>query len=148
MTPTLQGRWQTRSLLLFLLGVPITMGFGQYYQAHRTALLLLMCVLVFGWVWDILYHGLQQLRWDHDWPALFQFLAGIIEGVSLWLLLQYTSLAQILQIPLPLTSTNGLTFSQFAAHYFSVWLAVFIASHSLMRVAFPRWRYQGGNWLS
>ncbi len=147
MTPTLYGRWQTRSLLLFLLGLPITLAFGQYFRAHRTTLLLLVCVLVLGWFWDILYHGLQQLRWDHDWPALFQLLAGIAEGVTLWLLLQYTSLASSLQIPLASVSSEGLAFSQFAAHYSCVWLAVFLASHSVMRVVFPQWRYQGGRWL-
>lgn len=37
-------------------------------------------VLVLGFVWEFLYHLLQQFRWEKDWPVLFALLVGIPEG--------------------------------------------------------------------
>src|SRR5438034_9934158 len=92
MTPTLLGRWQTRLLLLATIGLLVTLVFGRIYGDFRTPLAVLAYVLLFGFVWDILYNFLQTFRWDHDWPPAFQLLAGIVEGLFLWVLLVWVRL--------------------------------------------------------
>lgn len=49
-----------------------------------------------------------------------------------------------LPIPIP---KEQLDPGMFLLHYSAVWLAVFIASQSLMRIIFVRWRFRGGQWL-
>ena len=140
MTPTLAGRWQSRFLLLGTLGTIISIGFAWLYQSAMP-LILLIVVAMFGLVWDVLYNALQTLRWDHDWPPTFQLIAGIIEGLFVFLLVVVGS-RHALTLPMPLP-----TASQFWLHYAVVWLATFAASQSVMRLIFPRWRFHGGEWI-
>lgn len=136
MTPTLFGRWQTRLLLLGTLGLLVTAVFA-FALRSITPFVLLAVVLFAGFGWDVLYQLLQKLRWDRDWPPNLQLLAGIWEMIFL----------------------AGLTYGlrlfgappawwQFAWHYSAVWLVTFLASQSIMRLFFPRWRYNGGQWVS
>ena len=81
---------------------------------------------MFGLGWDALCTLLQKFRWDRDWPAALQLLAGIWEGVVLWVLYPFDFNWE---------------------HYSLVWLAVFLASQTIMRILFPRWRFFGGRWL-
>lgn len=134
MTPTLSGRWQTRSLLTLLLGLPISIAFATLYSSPLP-IVILWWVLFFGFGWDFIYHQLQQWRWDHDWPPVLQLTAGIAE--ALWLTLLLYGLPFI----------NPPTLLQFIIHYSVVWLAIFFAGQSVMRIIFPRWRFRGGQWL-
>ena len=80
MTPTLFGRIQTRIITLATIGViwtaiigpflprPDGVDLGDMYKALFTALFV---VAVVGIVWELIYHGLQQFRWEKDWPTLF-----------------------------------------------------------------------------
>ena len=138
MTPTLMGRWQTRLFLLILFGVPISIFFGWIYGDFATPLALLGYVIVFGLLWDILYNFVQSFRWDQDWPPAFQLGAGVWEGAFVWLLVALIGLPGV---------SEELTFLQFLLHYGTVWLVTFIASQSLMRLLFPRWRFDGGQWI-
>ena len=133
MTPTIWGRWQTRLFLLTTIGFPITVGFVLLFRTP-IPLLLLAWVFALGIGWDVLYDRLQQRRWDHDWPPTLQLAAGIAEMIVVGILL-YTFIG------------NAPAIWQFLLHYWSVWVATFIASQSLMRLIFPRWRYYGGEWL-
>lgn len=134
MTPTLSGRWQSRLLLLGSIGSLISFGFALLFNSV-TPLILLAVVIFFGLIWDYFYDKIQQRRWDHDWPPTFQLLAGIFEGLFIF------GLIQILPIP-------GLpNVFQFWAHYSTVWIFTFLASQSMMRLFFPRWRFNGGVWL-
>lgn len=135
MTPTLTGRWQTRFFLLSTLGLLITLVFGGFYGNVVGPLMLLVAVLVLGLAWDVVYIALQRLRWNRDWPPAFAFVAGIMEGAALWLLLQ--ALPQI-------SALQEMTFGRFAAHYGAVFLTTFIASLGLLHLLFPRWRFNGG----
>jgi hypothetical protein len=139
MTPTLFGRWQTRILLLGSYGLLVTLFFVWRYEGSYTPLALLGYVIVFGLVWDVLYQWTQRFRWDSDWPPAFQLMAGIIEAAFLWLLIQ------ILGEQLP--GVDPLSFGRFAAHYWSVWTVAFLLSQGPMRIWFPRWRFNGGQWL-
>ncbi|MEB3180763.1 MAG: hypothetical protein VKL59_17305 [Nostocaceae cyanobacterium] len=144
MTPTLFGRWQTRLLLLatvgFLVSLPFAMGIiGS--GANSVYFWILGYVAVFGLGWDVLYNYLQKFRWDRDWPAIFQLMAGIWELIFVACGVKFFG---FLPIPLP---KEQLSLFWLVIHYSVVWLAVFVTSQSLMRVLFPRWRFRGGQWL-
>lgn len=144
MTPTLIGRWQTRLFLFEVVGIPITAGFALLYGS-LTPFALLLYVLFLGiGGWDVFYTGLQRRRWDRDWPPLFAWLAGLGEGVFLWGLI---SLLVARGMGLPGVAA-GLTFGRFALHYLTVFGLSWVASHSLLPILFPRWRFRGGQWLS
>jgi hypothetical protein len=141
MTPTLFGRWQTRLLLLATIGVLVSLPFSMGLigpDASSVYLWILAYVAGFGILWDVLYIYLQRYRWDRDWPAAFQLLAGIWEGFFVYC---GATLIGLPAIP------KELPLNWFAIHYSLVWLAVFIASQSLMRLLFLRWRFRGGQWL-
>lgn len=143
MTPTLFGRWQTRILLLSTIGVFVTLPFslGILAEPSDNYLAILIWIAILGLGWDVLYDRIQKIRWDRDWPASFQLLAGIWEGFFLLFVLNG------LNIALPGVASIPIEVSIFIFHYSLVWLTVFIASQSLMRVFFPRWRFRGGKWL-
>ena len=143
MTPTLAGRWQTRFLLLTLLGMPITAVFATFYRDPRTPFVLLGYVLLLGCGWDVFYDDLQKRRWNHDWPPLFALLAGLWEGFCLWGLL---ALLWTANQTLPGVAM-GLTNGRFAAHYLTVFLITWVAAHSLPLLLFPHWRFHGGQWF-
>ncbi|MGK7891617.1 MAG: hypothetical protein AB4042_19990 [Leptolyngbyaceae cyanobacterium] len=137
MTPTLLGRWQTRLLLSLTVGVLLTVPFA--IVLGSTAFAVLAYVILFGLGWDALYTVLQKKRWDHDWPAVFQLAAGIWEALFF--------LALILTLGLPGINQFAFPVVGFILHYSTVWLGIFLASQVLMRLLFPRWRFQGGRWL-
>lgn len=139
MTPTLQGRWQTRVLLLVGLGVPITAVFAWLYR-NITPFTLLGYMLVLGIGWDAVYYRLQLQRWNHDWPPLFFVLFGAWEGIFLWAILKFCDLAGF-HVP---GIAGELTFGRFAAHYSTVFFITWVALHSLLPILFPRWRFKGG----
>jgi hypothetical protein len=144
MTPTLFGRWQTRLLLLATVGVFVSMPFATGLigsGASSVYFWILGYVAIFGLGWDVLYNYLQKFRWDRDWPAAYQLLAGIWELVFV-----YCGVKLFGFLPIP-QAKDQLSPEVFLLHYSTVWLAVFIVSQSLMRIIFPRWRFRGGQWL-
>lgn len=142
MTPTLLGRWQTRLLLLATVGLLISLPFFLGRIGGKSGpvfFFVLGYVLVFGLGWDLVYNYLQKFRWDSDWPAFFQLLAGVWEGFFLGVLFSV--------LELPGVPHQEFSLGVFCLHYSFVWLGVFVVSQSLMRILFPRWRFKGGEWL-
>jgi hypothetical protein len=142
MTPTLIGRWQTRLLLFATVGVLVSLPFCFGYfgaQPSWVYLWILGYIAVFGIVWDWLYIYLQNFRWDRDWPGIFQLLAGIWEIIFLVLLVKVLGLPGIPQ--------DSLDLKRLILHYSLVWVAIYIASQSLMRILWPHWRFRGGRWF-
>jgi hypothetical protein len=142
MTPTLFGRWQTRLLLLATVGVLVSIPFAIGLIGNAPGIIyfwVLAYVAIFGLGWDVLYDYLQKFRWDRDWPAAYQVFAGIWEFIFIFCGVQIFGFLPIPKgdAPLPVL----------ILHYSLVWLAVFIASQSLMRIIFVRWRFRGGEWL-
>jgi hypothetical protein len=136
-TPTLLGRLQTRIFVVAVIGSLWTLviawalpGVPSASTAYARAYVILLIVGVAGLAWEIVYHGLQQFRWEKDWPALFGLLNGINEGVLVWLLL----LAFDVDVP-------G---SAFLVHFCTTWIVLWIWVNGPMRVPFLRWRYRGG----
>jgi hypothetical protein len=136
-TPTLPGRWQTRLVLLATLGALVAAVFALFNTgAAVTLYLVLLYVALFGLGWDVLYLVLQKLRWDRDWPPLFQLAGGVAEAALLFALLSTTGLPGIRGGTVP--------FGLFCAMYATVWFAIFVATQGPLRAIFPRWRFNGG----
>lgn len=139
MTPTLLGRWQIRCFLLATVGLFLSLLVGLLVKNLFTPLLALFYVLLLGLGWDALYQYIQTLRWDRDWPTSFQVVAGILEGAFLWGLIQTGKLPGV---------AKTLPFLVFLAQYSSIWLLTFILTQGLLRTLWPKWRYQGGQWIT
>lgn len=143
MTPTLSGRLQTRTFLLvfvgfpwlFLIGLVVPRPAGEsqvdVYQVLIDALLL---IIVIGFAWELLYHALQQLRWEKDWPTLYGLLLGIPEGVLVYFLLTNDIPFDYADVPV----------STYVIHFASTWVLVWLAANGPMRAPFIRWRFRGG----
>jgi hypothetical protein len=142
MTPTLLGRWQTRLLLLATVGALITIPFALNLNTI-IPFWILGYIAFFGvFFWDVLYDYIQKKRWDRDWPGFYQLVAGIWEAIFLAILL---SILKNIQFGLP--GVLEFNLGVFIFHYSCVWLGIYIASQSIMRLIFPRWRFRGGQWL-
>ena len=140
MTPTLMGRIQTRIFVIATVGVlwtliiaPFLPGVSKTSVAYGMTFRILLLVLVAGLVWEVVYQGLQQFRWEKDWPALFGLLNGINEGIVVWLL----TVAFDINVP-------G---SAFLVHFTTTWIVLWLFVNGPMRVIFIRWRYRGGRVL-
>jgi hypothetical protein len=139
MTPTLIGRIQTRILLLATVGlawtiivVPILPKFGATIgQVYGATILALIIVALFGIGWELLYHFIQQYRWDKDWPILFGLLVGVPEGIVTLGVLS----AVLVPAPNPIT---------FFLHFFSTWFLVWLTAVGPFRLILLRWRFNGG----
>lgn len=142
MTPTLIGRIQSRIFLLATVGLLWTVivtpilpragaSLGEVYAATLTALLLVALV---GIAWELLYHFIQQYRWEKDWPILFGLLTGIPEGIVTYILIA------LIFDPTP----SGLTFF---LHFFTTWVLVWLVAVGPFRVFLLRWRFRGGRIL-
>jgi len=138
MLPTLLGRIQTRILVLAVVGGLVTLLITQVLPdnpSYHDTFIVLVSVIVLGIGWEFVYHGLQQFRWEKDWPTLFGLLTAINEGVLIWLLLQADLVPGIDTSP---------PWSTFVILFSVVWLAVWIWVNGPMRVPFIRWRFRGG----
>ena len=134
MTPTLLGRWETRLALLATIGLLISLIFAAVFSS-TAFLFVLLYVAVFGVIWDVIYIGLQQLRWDRDWPAIFQVINGVTEGIFLYLVIRIVGLPGV---------PTDLALGLFIAQYGLVWLSIFLFTQGPMRTIFPFWRFHGG----
>lgn len=141
MTPSLLGRIQTRIFVLAVVGslwtlviTPAIPGHLTLQSRYQATFTLLGLVLVVGIGWEVIYHLLQQFRWEKDWPALFSLLNGINEGIVAWLIAS--------NITLP--GHPRLTGTEFLIHFPTVWIVTWVFVNGPMRVPFIRWRFRGG----
>jgi len=147
MTPTLFGRIQTRIFLLFFVGVPLAFilgvllprptpatTLGDMFDVFLAAVLIVAAV---GIVWELIYHALQQLRWEKDWPTLFGLFTAVPEGIVVYSLLNAGIPWDFGSVPL----------KTFLPMFVIVWLAVWMIANGPMQILFLRWRYQGGRIL-
>ena len=99
---------------------------GSYSETLNVTLQALGLILVIGLVlWEPLYHGLQQFRWEKDWPTGLGLLTAINEGVVVWLLLD-------------------APIGAFLIHFVTTWTLIWFVLHGPLRAVVPRWRYRGG----
>lgn len=167
MTPTLEGRLQTRIFLGVTVGVlwtavivpflpePAGVTLGMSYDMAFGSLLVMT---IYGLVWEFLYHALQQLRWDKDWPAIFALLAVLVEAPLVWILdflfpiMAMSGTAMQMSGPMgPMSGSAALPspyFPGFAVHVGTTWALIWLFTQGPMRVICVRWRFEGGRVLS
>ena len=132
MTPTLNGRWQSRAFVLLTFGVVISLIFGILYGDIVTTFALLVYMLVLGAGLDVLYHALQVPRWDSDWSPIFMIAGGMGEGLFLWLLIQAVGWPE------------DFAFWKFALYYTAVFVITLVMMLGGLKILFPQWRFTGG----
>jgi hypothetical protein len=155
MLPTLNGRLQTRIFMLVVFGgiitfliTPILPGPGEPYfgfnsESYRVTYLILATVLVLGIIWELIYHVIQQFRWEKDWPTMFGLITAINEGALVWLLFDN---GLIPGMPAPIDEGNlpSPLFWAFFIDFSVIWFVIWIWTNGPMRVPLIRWRFQGG----
>lgn len=147
MTPTLAGRLQTRLIMLATVGVVWTAFLGlvipratgtalaDQYRVLFTALLIVAAI---GVVWELIYHALQQFRWEKDWPTLLGLLTAIPEGIVTWLVLTRAA-------PWELGDISGRTF---LIMFVSLWILIWAVVNGPLQILLLRWRYRGGRFFN
>jgi hypothetical protein len=161
MTPTLMGRFQTRTFLTLVIGGLWTLvitfflpfegeivgTFFSFSTIVQDVYPITFTILITAWLlglgWEVLYHGLMQFRWEKDWPAMITILNVINEGILLYLVVRYV-LPNDFPEPLSaslLVEDEPLAFLiQFVTTYY----LIFAAANSFMRIVFVRWRFRYG----
>jgi hypothetical protein len=147
MTPTLNGRIQTRFFLLFVIGglwtlvlAPFLGGMGaSYLDVVFNAVQVLAWVAVLGILWELLWHGLQQFRWEKDWPIMFALFQWIPEGLLAWFIVNPDQLG--------LTTGGGVPTGAFLLHYITTVLVTWTFVVGPIRIFFIRHRYFGGRFV-
>ncbi len=147
MLPTLNGRIQTRILGLGIIGFVVALfitpllptGTLSLGQSYRLTFSVVIAVVLVGVLWELVYHGLQQFRWEKDWPTLFGMVTIINEGVLMWLLVGHSTLV----VPEHLRPS----LLAFTIQFVITWLAFWIVVNGPMRIVFHRWRFAGGRFL-
>lgn len=141
MVPTLSGRIQTRIFTMLVIGglwtlliTPVLPTGASLGPSYRTTFIVIITATVLGVAWELVYHGLQQFRWEKDWPTLFGLLNGLNEGLLLWILLSAGAIAGI----------DHITGWAFVIHFGTTWLFIWLITNGPMRVPFLRWRIRGG----
>lgn len=138
MLPTLNGRIQTRVFMLVVFGSLITLVLTPvlpHDPDYRTTFIILATVLLLGIVWELIYHGIQQFRWEKDWPTMFGLITAVNEGALVWLLLDLELVPGIDGVP---------DFWAFFIDFSVIWLVIWVWTNGPMRVPFIRWRFFGG----
>ena len=127
------GTIMTRYMTMVSDGTHSTTG-----QDYQMALYTLGLMVGLGLIWEFLYHGLQQLRWDRDWPPSFVLIAAVPEGALLWLVLRGVGVTLGSVDPL-----HSSVFPMFLGLFLTTWLVILLVELGPMRVLAPRWRYRG-----
>ncbi len=154
MSPTLNGRIQTRIFLVLVVGgiwtllvTPIVKlfveGDPQLSDVYKATIPVLLIVLVLGIGWEFVYHGLQQFRWEKDWPTMFSYLVGINEGILAYAVAKSLGTTD-LSAPDWRLALEGLTPAPFLVHFVSTWIVINLFAGNFMKAIFLRWRYRGG----
>ncbi|MHB8341047.1 MAG: hypothetical protein ACYDB7_07715 [Mycobacteriales bacterium] len=141
MTPTLFGRLQTRLFIVLVIGgvwtaiitpaVPMNIPLGPRYKATYGVLVI---IAVVGLGWELLYHLLQQWRWEKDWPTMFGLLLGVPEGVVAYLVSRSGVLSW----------TKGIGGPAFLVAFGTTWIVTWLFVNGPMRTLSVHWRYRGG----
>lgn len=137
MTPVLTGRLQTRALLAALVTLPVIAVLGTLLGLGiARAIVAGLVAGALSVAWEPAWHGLQQLRWDRDWPSALALLAGIPEAAAAKLVLAWLCV-------LPL----GAHWATFTTVFAAAWLLAWLAQQGPLRVLFPAARFDGDRLL-
>ena len=144
MTMTLAGRLQTRLVLSSSIGLLWTLAISALLPrpagvpvrvAFQITLASSIAMTLIGLLWELVYHALQQLRWDKDWPLLLGLVTSVTEFPPVWLVLRALRILPADSAPyLPLV----------AIHFGTTWILLWLVSIGPIAVVQPRWRFEGG----
>lgn len=144
MLPTLFGRIQTRIFLIVVIGGlwailigPLLPGSESLGEKYRAMYEVLAIVVVLGVAWEFIYHGLQQFRWEKDWPTLFGLVLGLPEGIVAFVVAKSGILAGV----------ENISGTAFLVGFGTTWLVTWLFVNGPMRVFSVHWRFQGGRLL-
>src|SRR4051812_32957148 len=142
MLPTLSGRIQTRIFVLLIIGglwtliiTPVLPISGSLSDAYGVTFRILIAVTVLGIGWELIYHFLQQFRWEKDWPTFFGLITAVNEGALVWILISAGAIPGVDSVP-------G---NAFLIDFATVWLVTWLWVNGPMRVPLIRWRFRGGS---
>jgi hypothetical protein len=136
---TLSGRIITRIVVTLVIGGLVTLVITPLLPndaGYDDTFMILLVVTVLGVLWELVYHGIQQFRWEKDWPTLFGYVTMLNEGALVYLLVRLGAVPGV---------SDDLPFSTFVIHFFIVWNVVWLWVNGPMRVPFIRWRFRGGS---
>ena len=144
MLPTLSGRIQTRIFLIVVVGglwaliiSPLLPGRGTTAEKYLAMYEILLVVVVLGVLWEFVYHGLQQFRWEKDWPTFFGLLLGIPEGLLAFVVIRSGVL----------DAAADVSAAAFVIGFGTTWLVTWLFVNGPMRVLSVHWRFRGGRLL-
>jgi uncharacterized membrane protein YphA (DoxX/SURF4 family) len=149
--PTLNGRIQTRIFLIVVVGgiwtliiTPLVRLFVEgdptLSQTYRVTFEILILTLVLGIIWEFIYEGLMQFRWEKDWPTMFGWLTGISEGIVVYYMADYLGATS----PEWRAYLSAVTPLPFFIHFASTWIVIQLFATNIMQIIFIRWRFKGG----
>ena len=128
--------WTVGLAWLVLVG-PFLPFAGPIMGVYTNGLAALLATAVVGTAWEFVYHGIQQLRWDKDWPTALGLLVGLSEGFVVY---------QLLSFGIPWT-VAGLAAAPFIWQFGTIWVANWVVVNGPLRIFFPRWRFAGGEFV-
>lgn len=141
MLPTLNGRIQTRLFMLATWGVLWTLVLTPvlpHDPGYRVTFVLLAVVAVLGVVWELVYHGLMQFRWEKDWPTFFGFATCLNEGLLIIVLLKANL------VPGLGVDGEDVSIAAFLIDFLVIWMTTWVWTNGPMRVFNVHWRFFGG----
>jgi hypothetical protein len=168
--PVLFGRIQTRLFVSFTVGLlwtivitpflfinqPFDQGYAFVFtidnmgvgdnpiiQTYKLTLAALAITAIVGaFVWEPIYHVAMQFRWEKDWPAFFQLLQVLPEGLSTFLLLHVAGLNPFGDIGPD--KEQYVPVLAYVFLFFTTWIATWLFANGPMKIFFVRWRFFGG----
>ncbi len=120
----------------------VIVPFNKLWLDYQITFETIAVMLGLGLIWECLYHCLQQVRWDKDWPPLFSLLEVIPEGLVLWVMIN------ALGIEHGSIALNSPGIPMFAIHLISTWVIMWIFMVGPMHVISLRWRFEGGELIT
>ena len=141
MLPTLMGRIQTRIFVTAVIGGlwalvigPLLPGAGTTSDKYKAMYGVLLIVGVLGIVWELIYHGLMQFRWEKDWPTLFGLATAVPEGIVAYFVARSGVVS----------STENISVAAFLVGFGTAWLVIWLWVNGPMRIFTVHWRFRGG----
>jgi hypothetical protein len=151
--PILSGRIQTRIFLVVVIGGLWTLVFTPVVRllidgdptlsdTYKVTFEVLLLTLVLGILWEFVYEGLQQFRWEKDWPTMFGWLTGISEGLVVYWMADYLGASDPeWRVYLRAAAENP---TAFVVLFATTWIVITLFATNLMKILFIRWRFKGG----
>lgn len=145
MTPTLSGRFQTRIILFFLIGLPMTLFYSilTLFVFEYTPFLVLIWITIIGLILDPVWYFIQQARWERDWPFAFQFASSWVEFAIAAAIIWF-NLNPLLPASTTIPNVRVLIFV--VIHFSLVFWPSFLALLGFVQIFMIRWRFKGGEW--